>query len=206
MSEVRRPRRGPMNPYPLLRVGPKAYDQALRRPHVREMDFTGKPLCGMVRVEPAGFRTDADLAAWLARAAAFVATLSPTAAKKRTRRGWLDRAARTRARAQPGDGRQAKTGQEHQRAHRDARRQGLDGGELAHADGVHGHTGRQPRRARPPSRVKRRSIAWSGRRTSRRNAPASHSTVNRPGNVARARVSSAATPAGRRATSRRPRR
>ena len=61
----------------MLRVGPQAYDEVLRRPHVREMDFTGKPLRGLVWVEPAGFRAAADLQAWLARAATFVATLPP---------------------------------------------------------------------------------------------------------------------------------
>lgn len=67
----------------MLRVGPQAYDEVLRRPHVREMDFTGKPLRGLVYVEPAGFRTDADLAAWLERATAFVDTLPPKRAKRR---------------------------------------------------------------------------------------------------------------------------
>jgi TfoX/Sxy family transcriptional regulator of competence genes len=61
----------------MLRVGPDAYAETLRRPHVREMDFTGKPLRGLVFLEPAAFRSDADLKAWLARAQAFVATLLP---------------------------------------------------------------------------------------------------------------------------------
>jgi TfoX/Sxy family transcriptional regulator of competence genes len=67
----------------MLRVGPQAYDEVLRRPHVREMDFTGKPLRGLVYVEPAGFRSDADLRTWLERAATFTATLPPKAPKRR---------------------------------------------------------------------------------------------------------------------------
>jgi TfoX/Sxy family transcriptional regulator of competence genes len=70
----------------MLRVGPQAYDEVLRHPHVREMDFTGKPLRGLVYVEPAGFRSDADLRTWLARAAAFTSTLPPKPARQRARR------------------------------------------------------------------------------------------------------------------------
>jgi TfoX/Sxy family transcriptional regulator of competence genes len=32
----------------LVRVGADAYEQALARPHAREMDFTGRPLKGVV--------------------------------------------------------------------------------------------------------------------------------------------------------------
>jgi hypothetical protein len=70
----------------MLRVGPDAYDEVLRRPHVREMDFTGTPLRGLVFLEPAGFRSDADLRAWLSRAQSFVATLPPKPARKRAKR------------------------------------------------------------------------------------------------------------------------
>jgi len=70
----------------MLRVGPEAYDEVLRRPHVREMDFTGTPLRGLVFLEPAGFRSERDLRAWLARAEAFVAGLPPKSAKKRSKR------------------------------------------------------------------------------------------------------------------------
>ena len=56
----------------MVRVGPDQYAESLAQPHAREMDFTGKPLSGMVYVEPAGFADDADLALWLERCAAFV--------------------------------------------------------------------------------------------------------------------------------------
>ncbi len=49
----------------MVRVGPKAYDEALARPHAREMDFTGKPLKGFVFVGPEGYASDADLRAWV---------------------------------------------------------------------------------------------------------------------------------------------
>jgi TfoX/Sxy family transcriptional regulator of competence genes len=38
----------------MVRLGPESADRALERPHVRPMDFTGRPMTGMVFVEPAG--------------------------------------------------------------------------------------------------------------------------------------------------------
>ena len=59
----------------MVRVGPQQYDAALRKPHAREMDFTGKPLRGYVYVDEAGTAADYDLAAWVARARGFAAGL-----------------------------------------------------------------------------------------------------------------------------------
>lgn len=59
----------------MLRVGPAAYEEALARPHVREMDFTKRPLKGFVYVSPAGFDEDDALEAWLALGLSFQATL-----------------------------------------------------------------------------------------------------------------------------------
>ena len=60
----------------MLRLGIDGADGALARPHVRPMDFTGKPLAGMVYVAPAGLRGVA-LRRWVDRASAFVRTLPP---------------------------------------------------------------------------------------------------------------------------------
>ena len=57
----------------MVRVGPDQYDDALARPHAREMDFTGRPLKGMVYVAPAGIKTDAALSRWVGRGLAFIA-------------------------------------------------------------------------------------------------------------------------------------
>ena len=38
----------------MLRLGEAGAEAALRREHVREMDFTGRPMRAMVFVEPAG--------------------------------------------------------------------------------------------------------------------------------------------------------
>ena len=75
----------------LARVGPKQYEACLALPHAKEMDFTGKPLTGMVYVCPLGYASDAQLAGWLARCETFVASLppkppKPTGANNRTRK------------------------------------------------------------------------------------------------------------------------
>ena len=61
----------------MVRVGPDRFPEALDQPHARPMDFTGRPMKGMVYVDPAGYATDDDLAAWVGRGVAFAATLPP---------------------------------------------------------------------------------------------------------------------------------
>jgi hypothetical protein len=46
----------------MVRVGPDGHDDALTQPHVRPMDFTGRPMRGYVYVAPPACRTDAELA------------------------------------------------------------------------------------------------------------------------------------------------
>jgi TfoX/Sxy family transcriptional regulator of competence genes len=59
----------------MVRVGPDAHDAALEEPHVRVMDFTHRPIRGMVYVGVAGIERDADLARWVGRGAAFAGSL-----------------------------------------------------------------------------------------------------------------------------------
>jgi hypothetical protein len=59
----------------MARVGPERYEDALALPHVREMDFTGRPLRGYVYIAPAGLAEDRDLGAWVNWCAGFVETL-----------------------------------------------------------------------------------------------------------------------------------
>jgi hypothetical protein len=59
----------------MARVGAENYEQALRRPHAREMTFTGRPMRGFVTVEPEGFESDAALRDWVSLCDAFVRTL-----------------------------------------------------------------------------------------------------------------------------------
>jgi TfoX/Sxy family transcriptional regulator of competence genes len=51
----------------MVRIVEAEFDAVMRRPHVRPMDFTGKPLRGFVYVAPAGFRTRATLKEWIER-------------------------------------------------------------------------------------------------------------------------------------------
>lgn len=62
----------------MVRLGPEGAEAALAEPHVGPLDI-GKSRTprGFVLVEPAGFKAEEDLAAWVARAVAFVQTLPP---------------------------------------------------------------------------------------------------------------------------------
>jgi hypothetical protein len=63
----------------MARVGKADYADSLSRKHVREMDFTGRPMQGYVYVDPEGIRTEAQLRFWLDRCTIFVSTLPPKA-------------------------------------------------------------------------------------------------------------------------------
>jgi len=66
---------GVMNDLLMARVGPGQYEASLALPHVRPMDFTGKPMKGYVYVETGGYREDVDLKVWIDRCVDFVSTL-----------------------------------------------------------------------------------------------------------------------------------
>ena len=70
----------------MVRIGPEAAPAALERPHVRPMDFTGRPMRAMVIVDPPALADDASLGGWVGEARAFVATLPPRAPDRRGRR------------------------------------------------------------------------------------------------------------------------
>jgi flagellar biosynthesis GTPase FlhF len=59
----------------MVRVGVDDYDAALRAPHARAMDFTGRSLTGFVYVDPPGIEEDEDLRRWLGRALLYNATM-----------------------------------------------------------------------------------------------------------------------------------
>ena len=60
----------------MLRLNEELADAALDRPHVRPMDFTGRPMRTMVYVDPPGLRGRA-LGRWVAQARNFAQTLPP---------------------------------------------------------------------------------------------------------------------------------
>jgi hypothetical protein len=51
----------------MVRVPLDEFDATLRKPHVRPMDFTGRPLKGFVYASPPGLRTSTALGAWVSR-------------------------------------------------------------------------------------------------------------------------------------------
>lgn len=61
----------------VVRVGADAYEDALGRPHAREMDFTGRPMRGMVSVGAGGFADESGLRAWVRRGLDFTGALPP---------------------------------------------------------------------------------------------------------------------------------
>ena len=61
----------------MVRVRPDSYSAALREPHARKMDFTGKSMRGMVYVSEEGISEDPELAAWLRRGLDFAQSLQP---------------------------------------------------------------------------------------------------------------------------------
>ena len=69
----------------MVRLGPDGADRALNLPHVRPMDFTGRPMKDMVFVEPAGLH-GAALRERVAAAAAFARELPPKPAASRARK------------------------------------------------------------------------------------------------------------------------
>jgi TfoX/Sxy family transcriptional regulator of competence genes len=69
----------------MVRLGPDGADRALDRPHVRPMDFTGRPMKGMVFVGPAGLHGPA-LRHWVNAAAEHARSLPPKPARPSRRR------------------------------------------------------------------------------------------------------------------------
>jgi TfoX/Sxy family transcriptional regulator of competence genes len=63
----------------MVRVGREDYESALSEKHARPMDFTGRPMRGMVYVAPAGLRTRRALEAWIDRGVRFTRSLADNA-------------------------------------------------------------------------------------------------------------------------------
>jgi TfoX/Sxy family transcriptional regulator of competence genes len=61
----------------MVRLDPADAEKALKESHTRPMDFTGRPMKGMVFVDLAGTTADEDLAAWVEAGADFAASLAP---------------------------------------------------------------------------------------------------------------------------------
>lgn len=70
----------------MVRVGPDGHEDALAQPHARPMDFTGRPMKGMVYVGAKGYASDGDLREWVERGMSFAGTLPAKVTKAPKRR------------------------------------------------------------------------------------------------------------------------
>ena len=61
----------------MVRLDRDDAEHALQEPHVRQMDFTGRPLRGFITVEAAAIDTPAGLARWVDAGASHAASLPP---------------------------------------------------------------------------------------------------------------------------------
>jgi TfoX/Sxy family transcriptional regulator of competence genes len=59
----------------MLRLTPEMAATALREPHTRPMDFTGKPMKSMIYVDAAGIDSDSSLETWVQSAEQLARTL-----------------------------------------------------------------------------------------------------------------------------------
>ncbi len=73
---------GVLNDDLVVRVGPERYRSALAHPAARAMDFTSKPLRGMVYIGPDGYVSEQGLKAWVDEALDFVLNLPPRRPRK----------------------------------------------------------------------------------------------------------------------------
>ena len=61
----------------LLRVGANRYNEALKDPYCRPMDFSGKTMTGFVYIDSPGLQEDVDLRRWLELSLSFVLAQPP---------------------------------------------------------------------------------------------------------------------------------
>ncbi|MSO65233.1 MAG: TfoX family protein [Alphaproteobacteria bacterium] len=67
----------------MVRVGADAYSAAVKRPHARPMDFTGRPMKGYLFVGRDGLKTDPALKKWIALGLAYIESLPKKKAPKK---------------------------------------------------------------------------------------------------------------------------
>ena len=66
----------------MVRIGPEGYEAALLLPGTRPMDFTGRPMKGMLFVGHSGYHSDESLEGWLDRALEYANSLPPKGLKR----------------------------------------------------------------------------------------------------------------------------
>jgi hypothetical protein len=59
----------------MVRTGPDAYEALLELPHARKMDFTGRPMRGLLFVGADGVLADRELAGWVSHGTSYAKSL-----------------------------------------------------------------------------------------------------------------------------------
>jgi TfoX-like protein len=59
----------------ILRLPPEQTGEALKEPHVRVFDMSGRPMKGWVLIAPDGVTSDDDLSSWVAQGLEFARSL-----------------------------------------------------------------------------------------------------------------------------------
>ena len=75
---------GPHNNNLIVRIGDAAAADAMKKPFVKPMNFTGKVLKTFAMIEPGGIATKAQLRRWVELAADYAASIPRTKTPKRT--------------------------------------------------------------------------------------------------------------------------
>jgi TfoX/Sxy family transcriptional regulator of competence genes len=100
----------------MVRVSKDAYESTLAEPHVRPMDFTGRPMKGFVYVARVALRTPTSLRTWLSRGAQ-VAREQEAVAVRKGRTPKPHPGARKRRRGSPSDATGRHPNRERRRSH-----------------------------------------------------------------------------------------
>ena len=59
----------------MVRVGKDSYEASLQEPNVQKMDFTGKPMRGLIYVEEVGIQEDETLEYWVFKGVIYAESL-----------------------------------------------------------------------------------------------------------------------------------
>jgi TfoX/Sxy family transcriptional regulator of competence genes len=76
---------GVLNEELVVRAGAAQNAAALKKPHARPMDFTGRPMTGMVYVSPAGVSRGPALMRWVEMGIAGARSATPAKRSRKTR-------------------------------------------------------------------------------------------------------------------------
>ena len=67
----------------VVRISPETAAELLKQPNVRMMDFTGKPMRGMLYVGPPAVKSEAELKEWVELSVAYARSLPEKKPKRR---------------------------------------------------------------------------------------------------------------------------